>query len=197
MERSFSEVVKDRKSSRHESAATITKDDLAAFLYHVGSITARTRRHAEYDVAPRAYPNAGACYELELYLAVRQCRGVLPGLYYYDPKGHLLVRLSEPTRATDRLLADAAMATQRVSAPQVLITIASRFQRVAWKYESIAYALTLKNVGVLMEMMYLTAAAMGLAACAIGSGDSLRFAEAARIDPLCEGPVGEFALGSL
>jgi hypothetical protein len=29
----------------------------------------------------------------------------------------------------------------------LLITLASRFQRIAWKYRSIAYALVIKNVG--------------------------------------------------
>jgi SagB-type dehydrogenase family enzyme len=67
---------------------------------------------------------------------------------------------------------------------------------VAWKYESIAYELVLKDVGVALQTMYLAATAMGLAPCAIGTGDSDLFAQASGIDFYEESTVGEFALGS-
>ena len=78
-----------------------------------------------------------------------------------------------------------------------LLVLAARFPRVAWKYESIAYALTLKHVGVLYQTMYLTATAMGLAPCAIGGGDADLFARAAGTDYYAESSVGEFLLGTL
>jgi SagB-type dehydrogenase family enzyme len=65
-----------------------------------------------------------------------------------------------------------------------------------WKYQSMAYALTLKHVGVLYQVMYCVATAMGLAACALGGGDSDAFAEATGLDYLAETSVGEFILGS-
>ncbi len=78
----------------------------------------------------------------------------------------------------------------------MLITLASRFQRLSWKYESIVYATTLKNVGVLLQTMYLVATAMGLAPCALGNGNSDLFAAAAGTDYYAETSVGEFMLGS-
>lgn len=59
-----------------------------------------------------------------------------------------------------------------------------------------AYATTLKNVGVLYQTMYLVATAMGLAPCALGGGDSDRFAAAVGSDYYTETSVGEFLLGS-
>jgi Spy/CpxP family protein refolding chaperone len=56
--------------------------------------------------------------------------------------------------------------------------LAARFSWVVWKYESIAYALTLKHVGVLYQAMYRTATALGLFPCAIGGCDAERFAQA-------------------
>ena len=53
----------------------------------------------------------------------------------------------------------------------------------------------LKNVGVLMQTMYLTATAMGLAGCAVGSGDADVFAAATGLDPDDQPSVGEFCLG--
>jgi oxazoline/thiazoline dehydrogenase len=64
--------------------------------------------------------------------------------------------------------------------PQLLIIITARFQRLAWKYESI----------------YLVATAMNLAPCGIGLGDSDLFATAAGCDYYAQASVGEFALGS-
>jgi oxazoline/thiazoline dehydrogenase len=81
--------------------------------------------------------------------------------------------------------------------PQVLIIMAARFQRVAWKYETLAYAMILKNVGVLQQTMNLVATAMGLAACALGNGDSDLFTRTAGVDYYTETSVGEFALGSM
>jgi SagB-type dehydrogenase family enzyme len=80
--------------------------------------------------------------------------------------------------------------------PQVLLVISARFGRVMWKYESVAYALILKDVGVLYQTLYLVAGAMGLAGCALGGGNSDRFAEASGLDYYAEASVGEFLIGS-
>ena len=82
------------------------------------------------------------------------------------------------------------------AAPQILITIAARFGRVSWKYSSLAYALILKDVGVLTQTLYLMATDMGLGGCAIGSTNIDLFAKMTGIEFHVEGPVGQFALGS-
>ena len=81
------------------------------------------------------------------------------------------------------------------AAPQVLITIAARFGRMSWKYSSLAYALILKDVGVLTQTLYLLATDMGLGGCAIGSVNIDLFARMTGIEFHIEGPVGQFALG--
>ena len=65
-----------------------------------------------------------------------------------------------------------------------------------WKYEGMGYELALKNSGVLTGLMYLVATAMGLAPCALGSGDSAAFALLSGIDPLVEPYIADFAIGS-
>ena len=79
--------------------------------------------------------------------------------------------------------------------PQVLITIAARFGRISWKYSSLAYALILKDVGVLTQTLYLMATDMGLGGCAIGSTNIDLFAKMTGIEFHVEGVVGQFALG--
>ncbi|WP_199246589.1 SagB family peptide dehydrogenase [[Phormidium] sp. ETS-05] len=144
----------------------------------------------------RPYPNAGACYELELYLAISNCAGIDPGLYHYGPQEHQLSRISGKTPDLAALLAEAGGNSHHGDLPQVLMIIAARFQRTSWDYESIAYANILKDVGVLYQTMYLVATAMGLAPCALGSGNADLFALAAGTDYYAESSVGEFLLGS-
>jgi SagB-type dehydrogenase family enzyme len=81
------------------------------------------------------------------------------------------------------------------AAPQILIVIAARFGRVSWKYSGLAYALILKDVGVLTQTLYLMATDMGLGGCAIGSINIELFARMTGLDFHVEGPVGQFALG--
>ena len=180
----------------------VTLAQLGEFLYRVarvrGTMDAPVPGHdgVRIPVSDRPYPSGGRSYELELYPAVAACDGLASGLYHYDPLGHRLTRIRERDGSVDALLHYATIAAPQIGRPQVLITLAARFQRVSWKYDSIAYAATLKHVGVLYQSMYLVATAMGLAPCALGSGDPDLFAAAAGTDYLVETSVGEFLLGS-
>jgi SagB-type dehydrogenase family enzyme len=145
--------------------------------------------------AVRPYPSAGGSYELELYLAVDKCEGLARGLYHYDAGVHALVPISVAANELEALLTGAKYATGASAAPQVLITIAARFGRMSWKYSSIAYALILKDAGVLMQTLYLMATDMGLGGCAIGTANIDLFAKMTGIAFHVEGPVGQFALG--
>jgi SagB-type dehydrogenase family enzyme len=143
----------------------------------------------------RPYPSGGSAYELELYLAVANCGGLARGFYHYDADRHALVPISGPSPELDAQLAAAEFAMDAPGAPQILITIAARFNRISWKYSSIAYALILKDVGVLLQTLYLMATDMGLGGCAIGSINIDLFAKMTGLEFHIEGPVGQFALG--
>ena len=146
-----------------------------------------------YTVRP--YPSAGASYELELYLAVDRCQGLARGFYHYDAGAHALVPIGARTQELEALLRGPNLQWMRPAAPQVLITIAARFGRVSWKYSSLAYALVLKDVGVLTQTLYLMATDMGLGGCAIGISNIDLFARMTGLEFHVEGPVGQFALG--
>jgi len=66
---------------------------------------------------------------------------------------------------------------------------------MSWKYSSIAYALILKDVGVLIQTLYLMATDIGLGGCAIGTVNIDLFAKMTGIEFHIEGPVGQFAIG--
>jgi SagB-type dehydrogenase family enzyme len=194
-----------RRSIREfDATCPITERQLGEFLFRVARVTGTQEREivtphgpVRQDFASRPYPAGGGLYELEVYAAIQACNHLAPGLYYYDPAGHRLIRLCGRTADVSDLLRDAAQSTGTPEDTlQVLLILTTRFARVAWKYQSIAYALTLKHVGVLYQTMYLAATAMGLAPCAIGGGDADLFARATGIDYCTETSVGEFLLGN-
>jgi SagB-type dehydrogenase family enzyme len=132
---------------------------------------------------------------LEFYLTVANCEGLAPGFYHYDADRHALVPIEVREHEFDAQLTAAEFAMDASAAPQILITIAARFGRVSWKYSAIAYALILKDVGVLIQTLYLMATDMGLGGCAIGTSNIDLFAKMTGIEFHVEGPVGQFALG--
>jgi SagB-type dehydrogenase family enzyme len=192
----FTAVLESRRSVREQDFGRPIKIlQLAEFLYR--SARVRTRYSTELgEFTSRPYPSGGASYELEIYLAANLCDGLQRGFYHYDPEAHALHLIRPPDETFEGLLDDAWMSAARLCRPQVLLTIASRFQRVSWKYSGMAYAAQLKNVGVLYQTFYLVATAMNLAGCALGLGDSARFCRLAGTDWFAEGSVGEFMLGS-
>lgn len=199
----YAKLVGERHSTREfDDQQPITLAELAKFL----ESTARVQSHwtskldfdgdgPDIDYTTRPYPAAGSAYELELYLAVANCEGLERGFYHYDADRHALAPIGAGAPELGLLFQGAEYAMDVAAPPQILITIAARFNRISWKYSAIAYSLILKDVGVLIEMLYMMATDMGLGGCAIGTSNIDLFAKMTGIDFHIEGPVGQFALG--
>lgn len=194
-------VLEQRRSiRRHDDERPVTLEQIGEFLYRAAGVRYTvTLNDVEHLTGPN--PSGGALDALEFYLAVRLAEGVAPGLYRYDRFDHRLEQVSGLTRPVRRLIDAAQNATGTAKnpdtyPPQVVVLVAARFGRVGWSYETLAYSLIVKQVGVTYQTMYCVATAMGLAPCALGAGDLAAFAEATGLDPLVEGTVGEFILGS-
>ena len=196
-------LLRERHSIRSfDDARPITLAEIARFLDGAARVVSTWQSPVDLgDIRPvvayatRPYPSAGASYELELYLAVDKCDGLVRGFYHYDAGGHALVPIAVGMPQLEALFAEAQLAMDAPATPQIVITIAARFGRVSWKYSSLAYALILKDVGVLIQTLYLMATDMGLGGCAIGSSNIDLFARMTGIEFHIEGPVGQFALG--
>lgn len=190
----FSAILEGRRSMREYGETPIHVDQLGEFLYRCARIK---QRNDQGGVSWRISPGGGAIHELEIYPVVQKCDGLPFGLYHYDAAGHQLSRVtSAEDQNIHRLLQFGMLTGVLQEPPNVMLVITSRFQRVQIKYESVAYAVTLKNVGCLYQTMYLVAQAMGLAPCALGGGDADLFARTAGLDYYAETSVGEFLLGS-
>jgi SagB-type dehydrogenase family enzyme len=196
-------LLRERHSVRSfDDQRPITLAELAQFLDRTARVVSTWQSRADFgdagpvvDYATRPYPGAGAAYELELYLAVEKCDGLVRGFYHYDAGGHALVQIGVRPQELEALLAEARYSMDAPAVPQIVITIAARFGRVSWKYSSLAYALILKDVGALTQTLYLMATDMGLGGCAIGSTNIDLFAKMTGMEFHVEGPVGQFALG--
>ena len=194
--------MRERHSTREfDDQRPITLGELARFLDGAARVQSEWQTTLDAGDSPtltytaRPYPSAGASYELELYLAVDKCEGLPRGFYHYDASQHALAPIDVRASEFEAQLKAAELAMATPTAPQILITIAARFGRTSWKYSSIAYALILKDVGVLMQTFYLMATDMGLGGCAVGTTHIDLFAKMTGIEFHVEGPVGQFALG--
>jgi SagB-type dehydrogenase family enzyme len=198
----LTQVIEARRSIYPDRSASLALRQLGEFLYRVArvrwvretDIKSADGRTGTMEISSRPYPGGGRAYELELYLSVDRCEELRRGLYYYDPLHHRLVCVREADRFVEGLLQYASIAAPG-SAPAVVVHLAARVGRVSWKYDALAYTTILKDVGVLYQTMYLVATAMGIAACALGSGNADLFAAAAGVDYFTEASVGDFILG--
>lgn len=185
----FTEVLESRRSIRTYGTNPLTIKELSDFLFQCARVC---------DEKKRLYPSSGGLYEIEFYLIIRQCDGLQAGLYAYDSTEHQLVpiKADQASLKEQLTIAQKAMGTN-AQQPQVLITLTSKFDKIAYKYEGMSYRNTLFNVGCIIQTMYLVATAMKLAPCALGYGDSRKFATLIGASPWEKASVGEFALGSL
>lgn len=198
-EMSLTEAIETRRSMREFAEEGPSVRQLGELLYR----TARVRSQAEtvgaggvrYTVSERPYPSAGSLYELDLYLTVDRCDGLPRGIYHYDPEGHALTLINRDSAHADELLDSAMVLTGAHRRPPTLITMTARMGRLSWVYDGICYATTLKHVGVLQQTLYLVATRLGLAPCALATGDSEVAAAAFRLDWPAEVSVGEFVIG--
>jgi len=200
----FAALLGARQSIRDfDDEHPITLAELAALLQSAARVRAKWTAPADMEdqqgpdvsYTSRPYPAAGAAYELELYLAVHKCEGLAGGFYHYDAERHSLTAIDVRPPDLEAQLYDAEFAIGASNAPQILMVIAARFGRISWKYSSVAYSLVLKDVGVLMQTLYLTATDLGLGGCAIGTNNIDRFARMTGMEFSVEGSVGQFALG--
>ena len=191
----FFDVLDARRSVRDfDDDDPVTLDEISEILWRAARV--RGIEPNQYgDIIDRPYPAGGGMHELDIYVAVRLVAGLAPGLHRFDAVANTLVPVAEESAAYWNWFHMVPAWPEPQTQPQALLVLSARFGRVMWKYESMAYALVLKDTGVLMQTLCLTTEALGLGGCALGAGDSEGFARLAGLNPYAESSVGEFALG--
>ena len=190
------EVMDERRSRREMGSRPVSRAQAAELLYRVARVREVLPSPLQ-DCLLRPYPSGGAIHELEFYLAVDVCQGLSSGFYHYRGTDHALTRLEGGAGPAQEMLADAASAWgQPGEPPQCLIVLASRLSRLAWKYEAIAYKISLMNAGVVLQSLYLVCTELGLNGSAVGSGRPDLFAAATNASSWEETSIAEFGFGT-
>jgi len=193
----LAEALERRRTIRTYSNRSLSLGELSSLLYH-------SIRPIEFISDPqlgdrilRPFPTAGARSELEIYLIGVDVSELEPGAFYYDASSHRLLRLREPDDQYARIIQSVHIATgEKLSRdPPVILLITAVFERVMWKYQGFGLSLIYKDVGALFQTLYLVAAALNLAPCAIGSGDEAENSRWLGLEPLSESQVGCFVIG--
>jgi SagB-type dehydrogenase family enzyme len=184
-------LLERRRSTRRFAAQPLSFSAFSSLL----CLTAKNRVERKDVPLARSYPSGGACHSLEIYPIVRAggIEGVAAGVHRYRPESHQLELVSSDPVLVKTCMREASqIAALEGQLPGVLLQITSRITRVSAAYEGLAYSLVLKEVGCLIQTMYLVAAGLNLGICALGRGPSnaLPF-----VDPWTEPPVGELVLG--
>ena len=190
------DVMERRRSFRAMGSPPISLAQIAEFLFRAARFVNVVKSPLQ-ETAKRAFPSGGAIHEIEVYLSVRECDGLDPGFYHYHAFDHALDRIGTADREAAAIVAQAGEDWhQPAEPPQVVLTLASRVPRIAWKYDTVAYRATLINAGAAIQTMYLVATDMNLGCAPAGRGDPAMFASATGLDPLAETSIAEFGLGS-
>ena len=195
LQKAFSE----RASRRVFADKPVSVDRLSALLY----LSCRVRREhgkgddaKSYETSNRPSPSGGGCHSLEVYLLVRRCDGLDPGVYHYDPKNHALNGVNAPHRVRQIMLTQTKYLNGSGRLPDVLMVISSRFGRVNWKYQSMSYATVLKDAGALVQTLYLNCEQLRLSGTALGTGNIYHFQQLLGIPITEESSVMEFIVGN-
>jgi SagB-type dehydrogenase family enzyme len=184
-----------RRSIRGFSEQAVSLEEISALLHRVARATSPLVDRAGQDCYLRPVPAGGGIQAVEVYLAVREAQALAPGFYHYRSGEHTLNLIADAKAPAEAMLAHAAGATRQTEPPPLLLVLAARLPRLAWKYEGLAYHLALLDAGVMLQALYLAATDLGLGGCAIGLGDSAAFLRATGNSAFDEVTVAEFALG--
>lgn len=139
----------------------------------------------------RAYPSAGAIYEINLYIFVSEVENLTTGFYKYDWRGHTLLPMKrgnfkdELTKAAlgQRMLKEAPVVFIFTGNPRIITRYYGR-RGIQYMYIDLGHA---------AQNLYLEAEALGLGTVAIGAFDENRVKELLGLSeelPLYLMPVG-------
>ncbi len=181
---SLEEAIAERRSIRNYREGEISRSELSRLLWAAQGITGEGDK--------RAAPSAGATYPLELYIAAEEVEDLDPGLYRYQPEGHLLEMVLSGSLSNE--LQDAARGQTFVGQGSLNLIIAADYQRTTGRYDERGERYVHMEVGHAGQNIYLQAENLGLGTVAVGAFDDSRVKELLDLpddqDPLYIMPVG-------
>ncbi len=186
---SFVDVLARRQTCRTFAVRTIPLETIEVLLRL--ALRQRTRGGATADGAFHGYPSGGARGEITTFVVTtgKDHNAVAR----YDDEHDVLRRVETAPgaarRMNDLLCGVCGIETPR---PSVALLFAADYEQMSDKYEAIAYATILRNVGAIYQTVSLCAEALGIGNCCVGGGWSTIEREV-----LAEGLHGRIIVGAM
>lgn len=172
---------------------------LGEFLYRTARVIKEKKidlkEKGRFTITQRPYPGMGSIHGLEIYPLIKDCPGFDSGLYHYHPKRLGLAPLLLSTQKIQPLLDEIDPGLELRYERGIAFVITARLDRFNRFSRSTAYSAALRDLGILLQTMNLTAKAMGLSPGIPYGKTVVGFADLSGIDPLTEAAIGEFILG--
>ncbi|WP_247729940.1 SagB/ThcOx family dehydrogenase [Halovivax limisalsi] len=202
LDRSLSRALRERASHRAFADAPLRAETLSTLLAHACG-TSRTEKLAFdglEDVRQRfrTYPSGGALYPVEVYLAIRNCADVDPGVYHYDHREHGLRLLDPAGESFDRTLSKTVMSPKSVvdvTEAGAMIVLTGAFWRSKAKYGPRGYRFVLQESGHVAQNLQLVGTALGLGSVPLGSFHDRRLNELLGLDGVTEAALYSLVFG--
>lgn len=156
---SLADAVRGGAPARAFRKGELSPAQLGRLLYLANGMTGRDpdrgRSHGH-----RAAPSAGALYGGELYVLAERVRGLPPGLYYYDVRGHALARLRSGSflEETGRALEEPEILENAAA----IVLVTNVFWRYMRRYRERGYRYALLDTGHITENLRLALRSEGL-----------------------------------
>jgi SagB-type dehydrogenase family enzyme len=159
---SFFQTLHARRTRRAFSPAPASLASVAKLLQTTWGVQGFIKTRDYGSLPLKTSPSGGARHPIEVYLMALRVKGLDPGLYHYDARGHALERMSSAATARK---ARAYCADQPYAArAAALFIMTAIFARSMWKYRHPrAYRVVQLDAGHLGQTFCLTATRMGLA----------------------------------
>jgi len=160
-------AIEQRRSLRDYADQPLSQDELS-FMLWAASWARDFRSNERMEITLRNVPSAGARHPLETYLDIRKVEGIKPGLYYYHPIKHCLVRLDSSSEKATQIF-DACMRQGMVETSAVNFILSAVPYRTSWRYGQRGYRYLYLDAGHVGQNIHLAAEAIGAGACMIGA----------------------------
>ncbi|MEA3378404.1 MAG: SagB/ThcOx family dehydrogenase [Nanoarchaeota archaeon] len=156
------DVIRYRESIREFNKEKILLKELSEILFYSAGIL---NDASDLNKSRRGYPSAGARYPIELYLVIKNCETISPGLYHYNVIEHSL-ELMLPGEQNKRL--NEFVYQEMLEDAQIIFILTANFKRTAIKYGTRAYRYVLLDTGHMAQNIYLTSGNLSVGCCTIG-----------------------------
>ncbi len=173
---SIEKVISERRSVRSYADEPVTLKEVSQLLWSAYGITYTREGLPDFMRGGfKTAPSAGARYPLEIYLVAGDVKGLLSGIYWYVPEGHVIHRLIDGDPRTD--LMAACLSQKFAGDAPISIVWSAVYERCTEKYgERGQERYVCMDLGHSAQNVYLQCGSLGLGTCAIGafSDDALK-----------------------